>query len=309
MEPTQSSKTTAKDFFLHLGAIVALYTVTANFVTLLFRVINEVFPQIGGYGNGYYWDYRSEISMPVATLIIVFPIFVLLSWFVYKTYTMDESKKHLAIRKWLTYTTLFVAGIILIGDLVMVLYKFLDGQDLTAAFLLKALTVLLVSGAVFGYYLQDIREKISSQGRKWWALSVGILILASIALGFVILGSPRNQRLMRMDNQKIIDLQNMQSQVIIYWQQNGSLPEQWQPKYLQYNSAEMYEYKKNGDMSFEVCADFNRKSKKNISEDMGFYSNVRLMGGNDDWSHGSGRHCFERTIDPVAYPVYSKPLR
>jgi len=135
------NKTSAKDFFLHLGAIVGLYTVAVSFINLLFKIINKAFPEVGA--NIYVWGGGSEISLPIATLIVFFPIFVILSRLVHKIYIENPAKKDLAIRKWLTYITLFVAGIALAGDLVTVLYKFLDGQDLTAAFMLKALAVLL----------------------------------------------------------------------------------------------------------------------------------------------------------------------
>src|SRR3990167_3633568 len=166
------NRASAKDFFLHLGAIVALYVIAGNFINLLFRIINKAYPEVASYN--YYFQSGSEISLPVATLIIVFPIFVILSSLVNKIYEITPEKRELGIRKWLTYITLFVAGIMLAGDLITVLYKFLDGQDLTSAFLLKAIIVLLVAGAVFGFYLQDIRDKISSRSRKILAISVAV---------------------------------------------------------------------------------------------------------------------------------------
>src|SRR3989344_112834 len=204
----EQNRTSAKDFFLHLGSIVALYVVAGNFINLLFKIINEAYPEVAAYSY-YYYQGGSQISLSVATLIIVFPVFVLLSRMVHKTYEESPEKKSLGIRKWLTYITLFVAGIMLVGDLVTVLYKFLDGQDLTAAFLLKALVVLLVSGAVFGFYLQDIRDQVSTKNRKVWATGVLVMILVVIILGFAVIGSPKTQRLMRLDNQRVQDLQNI----------------------------------------------------------------------------------------------------
>jgi hypothetical protein len=67
------SKVSAKDFFIHLGAMAALYTTAIAFINLLFSVINRLYPEIGGY-------YSPQISFPIATLIIIFPLFILLSW-------------------------------------------------------------------------------------------------------------------------------------------------------------------------------------------------------------------------------------
>lgn len=303
-----SAKASAKDFFLHLGAIVALYTVVISFLNLVFKIINKAYPEILNYN--YYWAGGSEISMPVATLIIVFPIFILLSHLVYKIYNENPAKKELGIRKWLTYITLFVAGIILVGDLVTVLYKFLDGQDLTLAFLLKALAVIIVTGFVFGFYIQDIRDKVSQNQKKMWAIGAGIIILISIILGFSVLGSPQTQRLLRHDNQKIMDLQNMQYQIINNWQMNGSIPEKWEGMMTDSQTGKPYEYKKTGAMSFELCADFNRESMMKTNDKIRMmqtsypaYPEKAGMIVNDNWEHSMGPHCFSRTIDPVAYPT------
>ena len=59
-------------------------------------------------------------------------------------------------RRQLTYLTLFLAASILIGDLISVVYNFLGGE-ITIRFLLKVLTVALISGGVFAYYLVELR--------------------------------------------------------------------------------------------------------------------------------------------------------
>ncbi len=304
MEPNQI-KTSAKDFFLHLGAIIALYTVFISFLNLIFKIINKAFPEIQNYR--YYWGSGSEISMPVATLIIVFPIFIILSWLVYKTYTQNPAKKELNIRKWLIYITLFIAGIILTGDLITILYKFLDGQNLTTVFLLKALIVLLVTGGIFGFYLQDIRNKISSKGKKMWAIVVAVVILISIILGFSVLGSPRSQRLLRYDNQKISNLQMMQRQVINNWQIYGLLPETLLNYPIDPQTKKPYEYRKTGEMTFEVCAKFNQK---NMMQEKGIekmqrnpYLKNEIITQNNNWDHKTGYYCFERKIDSNTYPI------
>src|SRR5690606_33871779 len=108
------------------------------------------------------------------TLIIVFPLFIVLSSLTYQSYRNAPEKKHLWVRKWFIMLTLFIAGIVLAGDLVTLLYYFLDGRELTTGFLLKFLSVLLVSGGVFGYYLTDLREKLTAKSTKFWALGAGV---------------------------------------------------------------------------------------------------------------------------------------
>lgn len=306
-----NSRTSAKDFFLHLGAVVALYVSAISFLNLLFRIINEAFPEVN---RSYYsWGGGSEISLPVATLIVTFPLFIVLSRFVYKIYEMNPEKKDLGIRKWLVYITLFVAGILLAGDLITVIYKFLDGQDLTLAFLLKALAVIVVAGAVFGYYLQDIRDKVSPKNRRVWTTAASLMLLVAIFLGFGVLGSPREQRQVRYDNQRVEDLQSIQWRVISYWQMKGMLPQDLSEldrfdqniTPVDPEAKVRYEYRVLEPMKFELCAQFNKEDMKRDMMYSGYMMDYGKVGviQNNSWNHKMGRHCFTRVIDPAVYPT------
>lgn len=307
-----NAKVSAKDFFLHLGTMVGLFTVAISFINLLFKIINKVLPEVNA--SYYSWGGGSEISMPIATLIVFLPIFIILSRMVHKIYETEPEKKDIWIRRWLTYITLFVAGIALAADLVTVIYKFLDGQDLTGAFLLKSLTVLLVAGAVFWFYIQDIRDKVSAKSRKIYSIILAAIILIFIIVGFSVFGSPRAQKLIRYDIERVEDLQSIQWWIINYWQTEGFLPKSLEDialeaKYIDIpadpETGEPYEYRISGDMTFELCATFNKESAEN-------YLNQRKVTPvyeqeyyleNSNWNHDAGDQCFERYIDPKVYPT------
>jgi hypothetical protein len=305
-----NTKITAKDFFLHLGTIVTFYASVAALVTLLFEVINASYPKIT---NAYQY-FNPSISLQVATLIVAFPLFILLSWLLQKTYIADPSLRESWLRKWLAYITLFVAGGVIAGDLVTVIYMFLDGQELTTGFLLKVLALLVIAGGVFVYYLREIRNVISSGERMIWRIVALILIVGSIVLGFAVIGSPASQRQLRYDQQKISDLQTIQWQIVNHYQQKGSIPSSLSeledpisgftlPTDPQ--TGEQYEYTLIGQSAkaFELCAEFNRESTMNSSIALMPYP-VDIVGkGNENWQHGVGRQCFTRTIDPQLYPV------
>ncbi len=311
MEP-QKIKTGARDFFLHFGAMVALYAGTVALINLLFRIINVAYPQVDQYFLG-----TTQVSLPVATLIVVFPIFLILTNIVRKGYEAEAERKQIAIRKWLVYITLFITGAVISGDLITLIYFFLDGRELTPGFLLKFLAVLVVTGSIFGYYLEDLRDRLTSTKRNYWRLVAGVLVVGSIVAGFTVIGSPRAQRLARYDEQKVNDLQNIQSQVITYWQQKNKLPtaldELKDP--LSYFSIPLdsqtgstYEYKNINPLTFELCAVFNKKSGEvNTKPRM---SNAYYYVGmeNENWVHGEGRSCFTRTVDPDRYPPFMKGL-
>lgn len=150
-------KTSPKDVFLHLLAVVALYFSAGSFITLIFQFVNVWIPDLVTehfYSlQGAYQTIRWSISV----LVVVFPVYILTSWFLNKGYLTNPSKRNLWIRKWLIYFTLFVSAIIIIGDLVVLVNNLLGGE-LTPRFLLKVLTVLFVAGSVFYYYFWDLRR-------------------------------------------------------------------------------------------------------------------------------------------------------
>lgn len=309
MEP-QKVKTSGKDFFLHLGAMIALYWSVGALLNLLYSIINSAFPRVDAY-----YSYYPSISFPVASLIVIYPVFVLLSSLNQKSYVIDPSKKEIWVRRWMEYITLFISGAILVGSLVSVIYLFLDGQELTTAFLLKTLSWFVIAGMVFGYHIQDIREKINNQQRKAWLIVSTIIVLVSIVLGFAITGSPRTQRLMRYDDQKVADLQNIQNQIITYWQSKNKLPESlsditdplsYEILPLDPQTGASYTYNKKGELSFELCADFNKAS---VAGNEPRISNAMKYGiDNEKWSHAEGYQCFERTVDPDRYPPFNKKI-
>ena len=152
--------------------------------------------------------------------------------------------------------------------------------------------------------------------------------------GFVIAGSPQNQRLVRLDERRVSDLQTIQWQIINYWQQKEKLPESletlrdplsgWSlPVPPLFEEGEKYEYAVKGDLKFELCATFALAMPKGWREYGGgkIYPMPMMEGRdvavsypypgggvNESWDHEAGRTCFERTIDPDLYPPYPKPL-
>jgi len=310
-----NTKTTAKDFLLHISIIALLYAGTVALLNILFSVINETFPQIDQYYG------TPSISFPVAVLIVVFPLFLFIANVLRKSYIQDPSRKEYSVRKWLIYITLFIAGGVLAGDLITLIYYFLDGQELTTAFLLKIISVLVVTGAIFGYYLDDLKDRLTDSRRNLWRVVALVLVLGSVIAGFSVLGSPQTQRALRYDTQRVSDLQNIQWQIVNYWQQKGMVPETLieledpisgfvipvDPK-----TQISYEYEKTGTLSFELCAEFDKPAPgENMSatrtpfpEQIAYPESVGKLG--DTWQHEAGRQCFSRTIDPELYPVRSK---
>ena len=146
----------ARETFLHLLQFTALYFTAWDLGRLLFLFIERAFPDpaVSRYG-----DYISDqIRWSVSSLAIAVPIFLLVTRSLTRAAARDVEKRSSKVRKWLTYMTLFAAATVLAGDLVTLLYNLLGGE-LTTRFLLKAGTVALIAGSVFGYFLWDLRAE------------------------------------------------------------------------------------------------------------------------------------------------------
>ncbi len=150
-------KVRPKDVFLHLLAILTLYGSATAFLVIIFQYINIYFPDPITSGYYYLETARSAIRWSISVLIIVFPVYLLTSWFLNKNYSIEPEKRNLRVRKWLIYFTIFVAALIIIGDLVTLIYNLLGGE-LTTRFLLKVAAVFFVSASVFFYYFSDLRK-------------------------------------------------------------------------------------------------------------------------------------------------------
>jgi hypothetical protein len=331
MDPIQNQvqikiKTSAKDFFLNIGAFVALYTVVVTLLNLLFTVINVAYPRVNDmyYGSYYYSSSTQNISWPVSILIIFFPILILLMWLLEKEYKAQPEKKNVGIHKWLSYITLFASGATIAGDLVTILYYFIDGQELTTGFLLKILSALVIAVALFVYYISDIRGKLNSTSRKIWRIIATLIVIGSIVWGFSVLGSPRTQRLLKYDEQKISALQGINSQIIYYFQRKQSLPnslEQLNETYykvpVDLQTGKAYEYRLIGQSAkaYELCAEFNLASRDPIPGGSSPYYPYAVDSiaypypgrGGDFHTHPAGHYCFSQSIDISLYPPI-KPM-
>ena len=317
-------KTTPKDFFVFIGEMAALYASAVSFLNLLFEIINSYFPDPLSFS---YDNFSSGMRWPTASLIIVFPIYIFLSWFINKDLTLNPLKKNLGIRKWLVYLTLFVAGVTIITDLIMLINTFLGGE-ITARFAFKILAVFIVAGLAFAYYLYDLRKDVGQKSNqmKLLAWAVSFAVLASIVGGFFIMGSPFTLRMKRFDERRVSDLQNIQYQIVNFYQRKGNLPnnlDELKDPIAGFNipldpdSAVSYGYEKVSDLptgqaslSFKICADFSLSSDAQI-DSKGVTRSVPIFLGddylNENWQHEKGLVCFDRKIDKDLYPILKNP--
>ncbi len=335
-------------FFLSLGVLITLITSVVSFLNLVFGTLDKRFPDVlnSTYQYGYSsYDYES-IRMALATLIIFFPVFLIISYYWRKYGEGIMSHVDDIVRKWVIYIILFLSSLVVVVDLVTLVKYFVSGE-VTSRFILKVVATLVVALFVGVYYIFEItnRKKILGMPLGIWAVAKSsLLVIFLIGYSFSITGSPNTQRLLRLDDRRVSDLQNIQYQVINHWQQKEKLPATLAelsnpltgyslPVDPEFEKGLTYEYKiiinsenpfadlipgeLQKSLSFELCATFAKPIPKGWRE----YSNGGIMpmysekdiavsypypggGVNESWSHEAGRTCFTRTIDKDIYPPF-----
>lgn len=142
----------AREAFVYLVLFATLYTSAYHLGQLFFRIIDRAFPDPADPGGEYT---RQAIRWSVSSLIVAFPVFVFVSALTNREVQADPNKRASKVRRWLTYMTLFIAAGFLIGDFITLVYNLLGGE-LTPRFVLKVLTIAVIAGTTFGYYLSDL---------------------------------------------------------------------------------------------------------------------------------------------------------
>lgn len=310
------AKTTPKDVFLHLLMLVMLYIVVISLIMISFAYVDNWYPDPLNY---YYGGTLDSIRFGSSMLVVSFPILIILSWFIQRDLRKNPAKHELKFSKWLTYLTLFVSAITIVIDLIQLVQRFYSG-DLTTPFAFKVLSVLVLTGAVFGYYVWDVQhEPHKSKVPKIVAWLSSIVVVGMLVLGFFVAGSPTQQRSIRMDEQRIGDLQSFQYEIISYWQYKEELPASLDilrndikgfiPP-VDPETKAPYEYAILEPLKFKLCATFNQanpyRGEQSTSSATYYKEGYYNDPVNQIWDHDAGQKCFERTIDPELYPNLNK---
>jgi membrane protein YqaA with SNARE-associated domain len=327
-------KSSTVEVVLNLFSFILLGIITTALGTLYFSVIEYFFPD----PLTQYYSYSgttNAIHYAMAALIIGFPLFVLAVRMWFTKFREEENKVESSLTKWVTYLVLLIAAVVIVGDLITVLYTFLQGE-ISIRFFLKGLTVLAIAGSIFGFYFLE-RKKIQYHNdipRKTFQLfgwSLLGVIVVGIILGFVATGSPQSERMRTLDSRRSSDLNELALCINDFAQQFEALPssleELEKTSMLSYcankvdpETNEPYEYQlitpltspvaMNNNLltgTFELCATFALDSRD------GQTTPLYLDRTASKWyTHTTGRNCFEETVNVkptgATTPLLIKPV-
>jgi putative exporter of polyketide antibiotics len=124
--------------------------------TLIDRWIKDpLSPANYNYDPGGYY----QIAGSLASIIVAFPVYLLVMRYVIQEVESHPEKLESAVRKWLTYLALLIAAGVVVGDLITFLAYFLRGE-LTPRFVAKVAVVLVIAGGIFWYYMGALQKSV-----------------------------------------------------------------------------------------------------------------------------------------------------
>ncbi len=279
----------ARDAFYYLLTFISLGLWTVSLVQFAYAYIDHVLP------SSLDWDYAavsfsSQVAGQLATLIIAFPLFLFMSRVVAKETARRPEAFESAVRKWLTYIALVITAVTLLTDAVWFLSSYLSGE-LTARFAWQATVLFIVATGIFSFYLGTVRAESIDTRRDWFFASAATAAVAvALVLGFTSIGSPAQQRVASLDDQRITRLSAIGNAIHTRWVDAGAHGNSALPVSLTSmteldadtirdpDTHRLFRYLPTRGSQYQLCANFDGTSPP-----------TRYI---DFWYHSSGQHCF-----------------
>lgn len=281
-------------------SLVSLIFVAMPVGMIVFQMINKfIADAISSYNETFSND---ALRFAISSLVVSTPIFYVVNAQIFKSLRKGELDKDSAVRKWLIYLILFVSSVVMIGWLIGVINVYLSG-GLTVKFILKFLTVFIIAGIIFSFYLYDVRREQVEGGKDkvisiyfYSTLAIVIVVLVS---AFLLIDTPSQVRDRNADRENISRLRDISYRIENYAKLHEKLPQSLEElageddflddkKIRHVMTNNKFEYRSKEKGKYELCAYFRLSSEE--MEDKGYYAN-------NNWWHKKGKHCFAKTVN------------
>ena len=129
------------------------------------------------------------------------------------------------------------------------------------------------------------------------AITLIAVVVTVVIVGVILLDSPAQERLRRLDERRVDDLRSISAELDFYWTREGTLPSSLEELsneagvFIELHDPETgqpYEYRVLGSNTYELCAEFARDTADEQGRPY-----------RDYWSHGQERQCFELEAQDV----------
>lgn len=289
----------AKYAFYYLLSLVALIFTAISVGMIAFGIIDKTISDALAMGR----NVSDALKFAISALIIATPIFFVTQTLINKGLRSGELDKESGVRRWLTYFILLVSSVTMLGVFIGVINNFLAGE-FTFSFILKAISMLIISGTVFAFFLYDIkRDNVTEKNltmKIFFGASLALIVATFVAAWFFI-ESPALTRAKRLDQNLVNNLNTVENAVNSYKEKHKKLPENLEElkneKDIYLNQLSLVDsengapiiYQKTGDKSFELCATF-RTDNKNVDP------RTEYSYGDPSKMHEKGYQCLKGTV-------------
>lgn len=312
--PRRRPYLSAREAFLYLVMFACLYVTAFHVGAIVFAIVDWWWPN-----PAHPYPAREAaagmVRNAVASLVIAFPVFLLLARHIGGVVRREPEKRGSKVRKWLTYLTLFLAALVIIGDLIVLVARVLAGE-LATPFLLKVLTVFAIAGTVFGHYLADLRRDenesravaAAPRGASPLARAAAAAVIAVLLGGLWFIGSPQRERARQIDERRVRELQALADAMDTFWRERRRLPLSLDELAdLRFTASFPrvdpvtgipYEFQPVDSIQYVLCATFDAPDTSVATSP----ARAPDFGGDASrfWRHAAGRTCFELEVSRAA---------
>ena len=301
-EPARSAS--ARESFMYLMSFVSLYVVVGSVIGLYYTFLDHLYPD-PAWRNVDVDAMLDGVRYAIAAVIIAFPLFLVLSLVLERVVRQAADSAKQPVARWLTYLTMFLAAAVMMGDLITLLFYFLDGS-LTTRFVLKVIVLLVIAQVILAYYYlapSGVAKGQSGGLRRLLAATGVVIVAGALALGFAMAGSPVTARQYRMDERRVADLRAIQgaiqhmttkrvnNEIVVTRALPKTLAEVTAYQHTRQavsalsladpQTGEKYVFTPTGEKTYELSAEFTLKRDK--KQDL-------------FWNHPAGKHVFKFNI-------------
>lgn len=220
-------KPQALDIVYYIAMFAALTSSVTSIISIVFTAIDHRYRDVLEISNNYYNEIQAgnDVRLSVAILLVVFPLYLVVSWVQARRIKLDITRNDLTIRKVYSYGIIFITVLTLVGSLIYVIYNFLSGE-IFLRFGPKALALALITGSICAYHIYTLRRDYSQNSKIPLYLTVlsALMVFGVIVFSIIETGTPSQIRKLKLDDQRITDLSEIQNQILNAWMKKGVLP-------------------------------------------------------------------------------------
>ena len=281
-----------KIFFQYVLVIVGVLLAAYGAETIVAYHIEKLFPDPDLNPFRESWQ-LSKLRGAISALLVGIPVLVIAHKMINRSLRLNRYDANHPVRRWMLYIVLLIAGLIIIDDLAGIVNNYLSGQNELQQYL-KALCAIAISAVIFSFYCFDLKRSVltSKAKMRMVAYPLALAMLAVAASGVLVIPTPHQAFLDRMDQNRIRDLSELKWTIERYADKHKQLPARllelverklaYSDQITDPESGVLYGYQILAPTKYKLCASFRSSTEKTIY--------------GPEWQHKAGEECFEMSI-------------